>query len=114
MHEWVWGDLHKRHFRIRMESSSFITRLLYPYEAMSSVGGSGTVISSTSGRDYRLAKETSLYGTIGLSNSELTANYTSSTNPFSKFYFGKLEIPSVKVFEKEEPLYTTTIMPLKK
>jgi len=110
MHEWVWGEIHKRFFRIRMEYSSFIARFLHSTKEISFSGGSGTVIASTPGRNYRPSKTTSLHGIFGLSHSELTTNYTCSINPLSKFYFGKLDTQTIKIFKKEEPLYTTTIM----
>ena len=112
MNEWIWGEIHRGNYTIHTRYLPMIARLFYSIKTRPFIGGSSTLMASAPGIEYKPKKTTSLYGVIGLSHSQLTANYTCSTNPFSKFYFGKSGTIPIGIFDEKEPVYVTTIMPL--
>jgi penicillin amidase len=106
MNDWSWGSVHRGHFFIPGAKDQMEDQ---PFE-----GGCDTMLLGSLEYCLTPVEATSLYGFFGIEESFVKMNFSYSTNPGSKFYYGVKKRPGLLGFHEVLGADITTINPSEK
>lgn len=113
MENWKWGTLHKGHYTIPLKEESLISSLFYTAKDNPFQGGNSTLYSGAYSENFKPKLNSSLLGIFSNGESELNMNFSYSTSPLSKFYYGKSQGEKKIKFNKITKTRKTIIDPVK-
>lgn len=116
MEEWRWGSLHTGRFDIPfVEETSFMMRRFFDDESHAIPGANSTIRrgSFDAKRDFSAGEVSVLSGIIGDRETEFSALYGYSNNPFSVFFGNFAERKEFAAFNDRSRLYRMRLVPMR-
>lgn len=108
MDDWKWGDLTKGHYTINNPHLSYLS-YFYKSDEKPIPGFPDAVTQLFTDRELKPLVVESVKGYINKSHTQLTANYSCSTNIASEFYYGRSDEVSMMDVQKGGKTYKTVI-----
>ncbi|MCU0848389.1 MAG: penicillin acylase family protein [Spirochaetes bacterium] len=113
MENWKWGLVHKGNFKIPMIEKSLVASYFRKTEQKPFDGGVSTLYNGSMGQALEPVAETSLCCYFSRDGSSLLMNYSVSTDPGSRLYYGRFVQQDYISFDSIDEAFSTMIFPLK-